>query len=36
VGGQQFQINATALTPGQYLLQLETEQGIEVLKFIKL
>jgi hypothetical protein len=36
VGGQQFQVDAAALRPGQYLLQLETEQGVEVLKFTKL
>ncbi len=35
-GGQQFEVDASVLKPGQYFLQLKTERGTEVLKFIKL
>lgn len=33
---QQLKCNANTLKPGQYLLQIKTAKGIEVLKFIKL
>jgi hypothetical protein len=36
VRGQQFQVEAAALKPGQYLVQLQTAQGTDVLKFVKL
>ncbi len=34
--GQQFYVDASSLKAGQYFLQLQTESGTEVLRFVKL